>query len=107
MRVYYERTGGFAGIRHTTTLDTRELPGPQARELQRLVEEANFFELPREAYPENVRAVDRFHYKLTVTTEEHRHTVETEEGVIPERLRPLVKWLTATSRSRPAKPEDR
>ncbi len=107
MRVYYERTGGFAGIRRTTSLDTRELSGQQARELQRLVEEANFFELPREVYPEGPQAVDRFHYKLTVTTGELRHTVEMEEDVVPEGLRPLIRWLTATSGDRPTKPKGR
>lgn len=105
MRIYYERTGGFAGIRHATTLDTRKLSDVRMQELRRLIEEANFFELPRKVPPETSKAVDRFHYKLTVTTEKRRHTVEAEEDVVPGELRPLIRWLSVVSKDLPSDPQ--
>lgn len=106
MRVYYERTGGFAGIRRATTLDTQELSGRQAQELRQLVNEVHFFGLPCKISSKNPEAVDLFHHKLTVRTTESQHTVEAWEDAVPEELYPLIKWLTTAARHLPAEPED-
>ncbi|MGE5072070.1 MAG: protealysin inhibitor emfourin, partial [Anaerolineae bacterium] len=52
MHIDFTRTGGFAGIRLSTSVDTSELPPEQAHELDHLVEDAAFFELPKELLPE-------------------------------------------------------
>ena len=46
MRVLFERTGGFAGMRLTATIDTESLSQKDARELTDMVHAAYFLDLP-------------------------------------------------------------
>ena len=43
-------------------------------------------------------AADRFQYRLTIDDGPRRHVVEIGESAMPESLRPLIDWLTATAR---------
>jgi hypothetical protein len=94
-----ERTGGFAGMRVLTTIDTETLPPEQARELESLVEAASFFELPARAKT-TPSGADHFNYRISIEAEGRKHTVETSDEVAPETLRPLLRRLTALARSR-------
>ncbi len=98
MRIHFERTGGFAGMRMTATVDTESLPAEEGGELQELVEAAGFFDLPA-VITIGAPGADRFRYKLTVEAEGQRHTVEVGEAAAPEALRPLLQRLTAVTRS--------
>ncbi|WP_017651971.1 protealysin inhibitor emfourin [Fortiea contorta] len=92
MRISFQRTGGFAGITKTTTLDTATLPPNEAEVLPRLVEAADLFKLPAQitsAQPQS----DRFQYKLTVEDQGKQHTVTVSEAAMPGTLRPLIEWL--------------
>jgi hypothetical protein len=92
-QVYFERSGGVAGIRLTATIDVRTLPSEEAGKLRQLIEAARFFDLPAViTLPDP--GPDRFQYKLTVETEGGGHTVWTDEVAAPSSLRPLLKWLT-------------
>ena len=71
MHIYFERTGDFAGMRMTTTVDTESLPAEEGRDLREMVDAAGFFNLPA-AIPTMAPGVDRFHYKLTVEDEGRR-----------------------------------
>ncbi|WP_017314273.1 protealysin inhibitor emfourin [Mastigocladopsis repens] len=92
MRISFERTGGFAGISRTKTVDTANISANEADLLPQLVEAANFFNLP-----ENITAStsqpDRFQYRLTVEDEGRKHTVTVSETALPGTLRPLIEWL--------------
>jgi hypothetical protein len=99
MRIQFERTGGFAGMRTAATIDTNSLSPGDRQELQQLVEAAGFFKLPPEVAGRPQRA-DQFQYKLTVESEGQQHTVEVGEASAPESLRPLLRKLTALARSR-------
>ena len=49
MRVRFKMDGGFVYLparSEPTTIDTDDLPAEEAKELQRLIEAAGFFELP-------------------------------------------------------------
>ncbi|MBD2437896.1 protealysin inhibitor emfourin [Nostoc sp. FACHB-110] len=92
MRISFERTGGFAGIRRTKTVDTANLPANEANALPRLVEVADFFNLPAQIPTPNVQG-DRFEYKLTVEDHGKQHTVIVSEAALPGTLRPLIEWL--------------
>ena len=97
MRILFERTGGFAGLKLKATLDAESLPPQQARRLRKLLEESRFFELPlRLEGP--VSRPDRFKYRLTVENNNCIHTVQASEEAIPPTMRPLLDWLTATAR---------
>jgi hypothetical protein len=92
MQISFQRTGGFAGITKTTTVDTATLTPNEAEVLPRLVEAADLFRLPEQitsAHPQS----DRFQYKLTVEDQGKQHTVTVSESAIPGTLRPLIEWL--------------
>lgn len=100
MHIAFERSGGFAGMRLTTTIDPKVLSPEEAAKIWEMVEAANFFNLPP-AITSTKPGADRFHYKVIVETKERRHTVEIDEGATPPSLRPLLDWLTAKARKHP------
>jgi len=100
MKVNFERSGGFAGLRLSATVDTEKLSPEEAQELEEMVRAARFFDLPAKISSESPGA-DRFRYKLTVEAEGRRHTVELGEAAASEQLRTLLRRLTALARSAP------
>ncbi|MGO8991596.1 MAG: protealysin inhibitor emfourin [bacterium] len=97
LRISIERSGGFAGITMKTAVDKKDLAPDEALKLHQLVEDADFFNLPREIMPPS-RSRDRFQYKLTVEENGRQHTVRVTEEAMPEKLKPLVKWLMERAR---------
>ncbi len=75
------------------------LPKAKAREVNALVEQARFFELP-ERSPDALRGADRFSYLVTVQSECQTHTVRTTDGRVPPTLRPLIDYLVKEGRNR-------
>ncbi len=74
-------------------LDAAELPEEEARELERLVLDADVFSLPRLVLPQLSTAVDVFQYELKVTWgKDHRHIVM-DDTQVPARLRLLLSYL--------------
>ena len=113
MRIYFERSGGFMGLRLVQTLDTAVLPEKEAQDLQEMISAASFFELP-EQLSAPVLGVDQYQYKVVIEQAEQRHVVETTETTCPAELRPLLRRLTVLARlqqrqksdqSRAGKPE--
>jgi hypothetical protein len=99
MQIHFERTGGFAGLRLTTTLNSATLSPEDAHKLQELIDQAEFFALPP-VLTAKTPGADRFQYKLTVETQGRQHTVEVDEGAAPATLRPLLNWLTTAAKTR-------
>ena len=99
LKVQWERTGGFAGMRMAGSIDSGSLSDEEARRLRELVEAAGFFELPEELAGPGGGA-DRFLYTLTVEMDGRRHTVRTAEAAAPAALRSLIRWLTNAARAR-------
>ena len=97
MRVSFERTGGFAGMRMTAALDSDSLSPDEQRDLRDMIETAGFFQLPKRIIAPTPGA-DRFIYRVTVEAEGQRHTVEMGEAAIPPPLRPLLERLTTAAR---------
>ena len=93
MRVLFERTGGFAGLKLQGILDSAALSRTQARRLKELLRQSRFFELPPLVKSAD-KGIDRFCYKITVETENGTHTVEAGEAAVPIELRPLLDYLT-------------
>lgn len=103
LRVQFERTGGFAGLRLTVDLNTDSLSAVEADELRHLVESARFFELPAQIVGSE-KTADQFVYKVTVESEQRTHTITVGESAAPETLRPLIDWLSAAARKRRGRP---
>ena len=97
LRITFERTGGFAGIVISTTINADELTSSEADELRRLIEKADFFNLPAVIAPHEPHP-DRFQYEVTVQDDGRLHTVMVSEEVMPENMRPLIRWLSEAAR---------
>lgn len=99
MRIHFERSGGFAGLRLQHDLDTTSLPSAEAEEVARMVDSAHFFELPQ-AIRTTQPGADRFRYKLSVDSGAQTHSIEVDDAAMPDNLRPLLSWLTAAQRKK-------
>jgi emfourin len=96
-----ERLGGVAGIiRPPAILDTTRLEPARAAELEKIVRDSGFFDLPSELLPDNP-APDSFQYVLTINDRVREHTVTTTQNSAPERLRALLQALRSAIRSNP------
>ena len=99
MRISFERTGGFAGMKLKATVDSNLLSPAEANRLQKLVHKSRFYDLPFELKARS-QGTDRFHYTLTIESDQGTHTVEASEEAIPADMRPLLDWLIRFCRSR-------
>ena len=97
LRVHYELYGGHAGERVVLELSTADLD-EDAGELRRLVEEADFWDLPEEIGEYLID--DGYDYTVTVSDGRRRHTVKTYDGNEESQarypgFRELLLWLHA------------
>lgn len=99
MRIEFERSGGFAGMRLSGRVDTSELSAEQAHSLAEAVDAAHFWDLPGEI-PGDRTGADRFQYVVTVEAADRRHTVRVGESAMPEALDVLVEAVTRLVRRR-------
>jgi hypothetical protein len=93
MHIEFVRSGGFAGMRLTASVDTEQLPAERASTLDKLISDAGFFELPEQILPP-APVPDRFEYKLTVTAPQKTHSIVVSDAAAPASLRPLLNYLT-------------
>jgi hypothetical protein len=100
MKIYFERSGGFAGFPISTTVDIHSLPPDEAHKIQGMIDNAKFFDLKESSSSPPKRAADIFKYKITVQTEEEeeeeeekQNTIETNDITMPSNLRPLINYL--------------
>jgi hypothetical protein len=95
MRVRFKMDGGFVYLparSEPTTIDTDDLPAEAAKELERLIEAAGFFELPETSSPPR-GAADYLRYTISVTTPEHSHTVQLTDPIEDPHVQALVEYL--------------
>jgi hypothetical protein len=95
-KIFFERSGGFMGRKVTATIDLDELPGDQAKTLEELLDEADFFELP--ANLTRPPMPDSFTYNITVSSAEKQHSVRVSDATAPDDLRPLLEQLNKLAR---------
>jgi hypothetical protein len=98
MRIGFERTGGFAGLRMSASIDTNTLEDETAAELHQMVEQADFFNLPAKITGDASTA-DMYQYRITVETDDRQHTVYIENVQPPDALNTLIRRLTVVARS--------
>jgi hypothetical protein len=90
LRIELTRSGGYAGL--TTKLgelDTQQLPEPEAREIEGLVQSADVPALLADA-PESAEGPDRFQYHLTIEDDSGRRELTASEDRLPDELRQLI-----------------
>lgn len=91
--IAFKRSGGFVGQGMRFELDLGQLPARDARAIVRLIEQAEFFNLP-----ENMIVKfnpDEYTYTITIDVGVLSHTVRTNDTTMPASLRPLVEELSS------------
>jgi emfourin len=98
LRITFKSTGGvayFPGLSAPKVVDVSALPDDRQQEVQKLVDETRFFELPART-PAKRGAADYQTHTITVTDGARQHTVEVSDPVPPqlERLLNVLRELT-------------
>ena len=93
VKIYFERTGGFAGMRTSASLDTDNLPPNESEQLHDMCNNVDFFNLPSKLAP-MIGAADLFRYKITIESKNGKHTVETTDTSMTPELENLVSFLS-------------
>jgi hypothetical protein len=91
-KITFKRSGGFIGEPLRVELNLNSLPIHAVRNITRLVEEAQFFDLPENLIKHF--KPDEYQYTITVDAGITYHTVRTNDSTMPSSLRPLVKELS-------------
>jgi emfourin len=98
MQIDFARSGGFAGARLTAKVNSAELSAGDASDLEKLVKDADFFNLHPEIKPADP-GPDRFEYRITVSMGPRTHTTVINEAVMPDRVKPLIDYLTSMAKA--------
>jgi len=94
LRIFFEQGGGIAGLSKKINLDTSSLPSSEVQQVQSMVDNSNFCELPNNTGQPDSNAADYLKYKITLESEDGRkHTVETTDITTPAALSPFVGYL--------------
>ena len=93
MKIYFEQSGGLAGIENNVSIDSTSLVPEEASELQSLVDNARFADLPSQpAAP--LRGADYIEYKITIETNDNRkYSLNTTDLTMPPSVGPLIRYL--------------
>jgi hypothetical protein len=94
MKIYFEQKGGLTGIHKTISINSDSLVPDEASKLLRLIEDANFFDLPSQQSTPS-RGADHLNYKVTVEADQQnkKHSIEITDRTTPLRVEPLIRYL--------------
>jgi hypothetical protein len=96
MRVNLKKSGGIAGLKVRAEVDSEQLSPARAREMKKLVEQANLFDQP--AKPGGRSMPDQFQYEITVEDQGKTHSFVTNDAAASDDLLELVDWLIGAAR---------
>ena len=94
-KITFKRSGGFVGKGMRFELNLNDMPISAVRTITRLVEEAQFFDLPENLI--QTFKPDEYQYTITVDAGITNHTVRTNDSTMPRSLRPLIRELSLMS----------
>ena len=97
MKISFERTGGFAGMRVAVSVDSQNLPAQDAAALAKMVNDAGFFNLPE--HPTAQGRPDGFQYTISIDSDGKQRTMQIVDGSLPAALQPLVNDLILRART--------
>lgn len=93
MKVYFEQSGGIAGIDKSITIMSDLLAPKERLELEQLIESTRYFDLPTDSLRTPSRGADYFRYKIIVETDQRQHSITTTDLTMPPTLPPLIRYL--------------
>jgi hypothetical protein len=96
VKIDFLRTGGFLGREMKSSLDLNEMPEDESQEIQRMILESNFFNIPQNLIEPSKH--DEYEYTITVESGNSHHTVQTTDTSAPESLRPLLEKLSSLAK---------
>lgn len=96
--IYFERTGGFAGIRTEITIDSKTLVPEEKKKLDSLISHSAFLDF-NTLNNDTLQHPDGFTYTITYKTTDLQHKVEIGESQIPDAMKPLVNFLNQKARA--------
>ena len=102
MNIKFERSGGIAGTHIDFSADTNSLSPTEAHQIQELINNARFFDIPSKSAPppQKKGAADYFEYVITVEKEGGQtHTIKTTDITMPPALRPVIDFLVNKQRT--------
>lgn len=99
MQIQFVRSGGFAGLNLSATVDTDSLMPDEAQSLRDELNAAQFFSLPSTLEGSSLGA-DRFQYDITVDDAGRTHSVTVGEAAVPDSLQPLILHLERLAKTR-------
>jgi len=94
MRVTVVRSGGFAGITRTASVDDADLSPEEAQKMDELVGALRSSERREDAGDPRR---DGFEYAVTVETNAGSQTIAAGDADVPPPLRQQIDWVTATA----------
>lgn len=101
MLIEFKMEGGvayFPGLSKPVNIDTDQLPDDARAELENLVKETHFFELPGGPAPARKKGADAYQYKITIEAGEQRHTLRLADPVENPYLQKMVILLRRRAR---------
>ena len=97
MRITLDRTGGFMGMRFSTTVDTDSLPPEEADSLRAMVQSAGLLaEKPHVS--SSPGHPDQYGYMVTVVERDKTYATSVQERDVTRELRPLLDLLMARAK---------
>lgn len=95
LKIFVRRTGGFAGLESKKEIDTVQMDAAEARNIEQMVENMSFFDLPAKVSEGDMIAADAFHYDITVIKDDRQHTVsfDSSDGSQSSPLSKLINFL--------------
>jgi hypothetical protein len=97
VRVEMRRSGGFTGRTVHVQLDSDQLPPADADQLIQLVGPLDLAALPTGG-PASSAGADLMRYDLTIEQGPRRWQGTVADPAVPDRLRPLLQFLSAAAR---------
>jgi hypothetical protein len=95
MKIKFERSGGITGMTSNFSADTNLLSPSEANQIQQLINDSRFFDLPEQSAPPPKGAADYFEYVITVEKEGGQvHTIKTTDITMPPTLKHVINFLT-------------
>jgi hypothetical protein len=101
MKIHLERSGGFAGMTNSATVDTQALAPKDAKELQNLIQKSKLFERSGKSAQQTSRnaitkkgAADYFTYKITIQNGNKEQSMECNDVDIQADVKGLVDFVT-------------
>ena len=98
--IHFERTGGFAGLTISYTIDIRTLDPEESNRLRSLIPGSEMKEKIRQGNNLPGNHSDQFQYKLVLEKDDQREIFSLSESQVPEDFQPLIRYLLKKSRTK-------